>query len=428
MTLPEEDEIPTEDLEAAFLPKSISPEFQASARKKTFAPWHHPVKQIVRDLQWGVLTKRLVSQRPPGMQVLRYFTLPGADLLDVRVLADVCSDFKVQIEYFGFNSGWGPNAESSNEAGVESARAAWADAEAALRQAGKITPYAEVASDRLEDIAVQTSNARASLSRKPIFDVINIDACDHLAYRPAGRERNTFDALVALLQHQIKATAPWLLFVTTRAEPDLLGVPGVALMQAISRNITSAPEFVPALAGLIGCGEGAIFTHVVDTWKKTGEAFLKLYGLGVAKYLLQYFLQQPNCPANVELASIFAYRVHGDSPNMAALAFLITPDPVRAFLPNSGSLPTPASLEPKRACAAASRAGRLLNIDSTLETNRAMFKKAVNSTEALLGSANYDISAWREWVQTHPTRPMSLSGLTQAGNSSKGSQEACSSE
>ena len=419
MTLPKEDEVPAEDFATAFLPKPASVDLQASARKKTFAPWHHPVKQVVRDLQWAALTRKLVSERSSKTQVLHYFTLPGADLLDVRVLADVCVKFGVKIEYFGFNSGWSPSAEGGGKAGQTSARAAWADAEAALRQAGKITPYAEVASDRLEDIAVETSNARASLERKPIFDIINIDACDHLAYCPTGRERNTFDALVALLQHQLKAITPWLLFVTTRAEPDLLGVPGAALMQAINQNVISAPEFVLALASLIGCDKATISTSLVNVWNKSGEPFLKLYGLSVAKYLLQYFMQQPNCPANVELVSSFAYCVHGESPNMAALAFLITPDPVRAFLPNSGLPPTPAGLEPERACAAASRARHLLNIDKAIQINHGMFRKAVNNTEALLGTANYDISAWRTWVQTHPIRPICLNSLADAGNVKK---------
>ena len=53
-------------------------------KKDAFLPWHHPVKQVVRHHQWAELTKRLIAARPAARPTLRYFTLPGADLLDVR--------------------------------------------------------------------------------------------------------------------------------------------------------------------------------------------------------------------------------------------------------------------------------------------------------------------------------------------------------
>src|SRR4051812_13554844 len=60
--------------------------------KAEFEPWHHPVKQIVRDEQWAKLVAKLFDEDgvPPD-GILRYLTLPGNDLLDVRVVAEACA-------------------------------------------------------------------------------------------------------------------------------------------------------------------------------------------------------------------------------------------------------------------------------------------------------------------------------------------------
>ena len=78
--------------------------------------------------------------------------------------------------------------------------------------------------------------------------MINIDACDHLAYQPDGRPRSTFDAVQALLRHQMVASRPWLLFITTRVEPALLAGPGDAMRQAVNDNLATAAGFGEALA------------------------------------------------------------------------------------------------------------------------------------------------------------------------------------
>src|SRR5262245_8498942 len=74
------------------------------AKRVDFQPWHYPVKHVVRSEQWAALTRNLLEEHYPNLVVLRYFTLPGADMLDVRVLSDVCGPRGISIEYFGFNA------------------------------------------------------------------------------------------------------------------------------------------------------------------------------------------------------------------------------------------------------------------------------------------------------------------------------------
>ena len=384
---------------------------QLNERHRKFAAWHHPVKQIVRDQQWAALTAKLLNDRPAGSpQILRYFTLPGEDLLDIKVLAEACTPIGVRIEYFGFNSAM--PVEEHEETPAEAVEhavggAPWVTAESALRQAGRVTSDAIIHSDRLEDIALEHSHAATQLKQRATFDVINIDACDHLAYTPRGRERNVFDALQALLRHQMPARNPWLLFLTTRVDPTLLGQPGIDFQRAITQNL-GIPQsgFGAALAACLDAEEARLATELNAAWNTHNIRFLKLYSVGLGKFLLQFFCGQPNLPANVELASAYAYRVHKDEPDMLALAFRIIPDPLRVYIPSTGGAAVVPTLEPIRAVRVAQRAARLWDIDNALENDADLRTKAISGIQQLLESANYDINAWRDWLAKHEKRPI----------------------
>lgn len=366
-------------------------------RRQNFAPWHHPVKQLVRKTQWEFLVNRLVRHNPPDGNVLRYFTLPGADLLDVRVLAEGCAPLGVQIEYFGFDAGM--QAVELNAPRIE--------LESALRQAGRITANAVILPDRLEDIAVDHSQAARQLEARQPFHVINIDACDHLAYQPDGRPRSTFDAVQALLRHQMVASRPWLLFITSRVEPGLLAGPGDAMRQAVNDNLATAAGFGEALAAAIEADAALVEDALADVWANHDSRFLKLYAIGLGKVLLQFFHAQPNHPANVELASACAYRVYGDEPDMIALAFRITPDGPVVFQPGQIPQPDPA-VEAARAVRVAARAQAMRDLDGELEASAEVREDMARGSASLLRASNYDMNAYRTWLASHARRPMQI--------------------
>lgn len=405
-------DIPEEDLVATYGPtleEQPPPEIAELLKQKTaFKPWHHPIKQIVRVEQWAALTRRLVAQtgRP---DVLRYFTLPGPDLLDVRILAEVCSPFGVKVEYFGFDVG---TEASSVEVDASSSfpKGAWTLAETALRQAGRVTSEALILPDRLEDIAIEDSQASERLRQQEPFDIINIDACSHLAYCPAGRMHTTFDALAALLKHQLRAKREWLLFVTTRADPTLIGSPGEVFQKAITENLgLEGGAFGVALAEAVGIDAARIESALSALWKQKDSNFLKLYCVGLGKYLLQFFHMQVNMPARVQLVSAYAYRVYGYESDMLALAFRIKPEGTQAVEPGvGGAAVVVPPLEPERAVYVARRAARLWNLDQAIKDEAELLAEAVQGTKELLSEANYDLVAWTEWVKTHPYRPLPI--------------------
>lgn len=377
--------------------------------RRDYSPWHHPVKQIVRSYQWAALTEKFIRTRPQtnASDVLTYFTLPGADLFDVQTLSNICEPLGVKIAYFGFNSAF-PDEGGQRE--NDSSDAPWVTAESALRQAGRITSDAVVLPDRLEDIANSASQASLELGKRPPFDIINIDACDHLAYNPRGRSQTIFDALRRLLMHQLRAVSPWLLFITTRVRPDLIGVPGSHFQQAIDENLSiSNSGFGSALAECLSLDEDRLAEELSSCWNIHDERFLKLYTVGLGKYLLQFFHGQPSLPANVELASVYSYRVFGEQPDMLALAFRVTPDPMRVFTPMIGGPFVIPDLEPRRATKVARQAIKIQDLDKALYEDEEVRQVAIRGTIKLLEEARFDIAGWREWLANHSQRPLLVS-------------------
>lgn len=366
-------------------------------KRQNFAPWHHPVKQLVRKTQWETLVTRLIKDNAPDGNILRYFTLPGADLLDVRVLAEACEPLGVQIEYFGFDAAM--HMVEMNAPRIE--------LESALRQAGRITANAVILPDRLEDIAVNQSQAARQLETRQPFHVINIDACDHLAYQPEGRQRSTFDAVRALLRHQMIATRPWLLFITTRVEPGLLEGPGDVMRQAVNDNLATAGGFGNALAAAIEADAAIVQDEVANAWANHDAKFRKLYAIGLGKVLLQFFHAQPNHPANVELASACTYRVYGDEPDMIALAFRITPDGPVVFQPGQPQQ-SDLAVEATRAVRVAARAQAMRDLDAELEADVEVCEAMARSSATLLRASNYDMGAYQAWLANHVRRPIQI--------------------
>jgi hypothetical protein len=402
------DDVPQDELDFVYGPGGGTTEVVPLVeRRREFKPWHHPVKQIVRNRQWGALTQRLIGDIRPTITTLRYFTLPGPDLLDVRVLADVCAPQEIKVEFFGFDTAVVENGADGERTHADVSAAA--DAQAVLRQAGRITDESVVIRGRLEDIAITRTHEANQLRAQQPFHVINIDACNHLTFRQEGA-KNLFDALQELLRHQTRAEDPWLLFLTTRCSPDRLCDAGDEFKNRIAANLELSPdEFKKALASVLNVDIADLEAALEAGWAARDANFLKLYVIGFGKYLLHLYNGQPASPADVELVSTYAYTIHPDDPPMLALAFRITPSGPQMYPPSTGGMVPLRDLEPTRAVRVAERAGRLWLLDEALNEFE-IRREAVDGTVNLLRNANYDMAAWREWVTRHPTRPVDLVG------------------
>ena len=180
-------------------------------------------------------------------------------------------------------------------------------------------------------------------------------------------------------------------------------------MDEVSDNLSVGSPFGPRLVAALGADETTIATAISSAWSTSGLSFLKLYSIGVGKFLLQFFHGQPNLPANVELASCYAYRVHDTGePDMLALAFRVIPEPLRVYQPNVGGAAIVPELEPGRGARVVSQAQKLQDLDQAIANDETIFAEAVSGTISLLQSAHYDIVKWKSWLATHPRRPLNV--------------------
>ena len=366
------------------------------ALKTNFAPWHHPVKQVVRTEQWAKLVgKLLADEGAPEDGILRYLTLPGDDLLDVRTVAEACGG-KARVRYLGFNS-----SETVDEL------APWAEAQATLQQESLADPQSQVLPDRIEDIAAPGSNAASRLESMLPFDVINLDACNHLSYVRGGRQTSLFDALARIIEHQLRATRPWLLFITTRVATDfLVGAARDAFDAAIAANLLAAEGFGLQLCETLDIKLDRLDDELLRIWSGDGKPLLQLFAVSLGKHILSFIHAQPNFRARVELASIYCYAVRKGPPDMLALALRITPGRMRLAQP--GQTIAPAPIEPADALQIARRAAKIANLDDEIAKDGALLLRARLETEKLLMINSYDITAYRVWLSEHPIRPIDV--------------------
>lgn len=360
-----------------------------SLRKKIkFEPWHHPVKQLIRRRQWVAQVDRLIGQEQG--RVISYLSLPGADMLDVRVLGESVQKNGGAIRLLGFNS----RQVSNDETGVQ------LNAESVLRQEGIITDDSLTLPDRLQDIAVGRSHAAAKLAEWGTFDVINIDLCDH--FGSAAPSPNMFDVIERIVAHQRVRTRPWLLMITTRVDPENVGLAREKFSKPIDTNLAAAAQFEASLVEALALGEESIGDELAGCWGKSGEPIAKIFAIGMGKYLLHFLHNQIQDPAKVELASCFGYRVYGNDVDMLSTVFRIKPIEKVIIAVGVEQVDIP-EIEISSALQIVRKAGALIDGDAVLNADQNMMDM-VEDTEKMLSKVDYDISGYRPWLRALTAR------------------------
>ncbi len=291
-------------------------------------PWHQPRKQLVREEQWLRLSRRLIKAESSRLgssaqggerPEIRYLTLPGIDYIDVRQLADVCRDWNCRLTSIGFHAGDGRNPQV--------ARAKLR--EKSLIDAGCITRHSHTYARRFEDISETSSNAYQDIEQRGPFHIVNVDACGSLAPPTAKHARRLVEAVFRVVELQFqKTTGRWLLFVTTDARRESVsGETLERLCQTIFKNADENAGFRGVAARLLDPGAVDVRAAAESATEQTGLAFLKLFSLGLAKWLL-HLAQGTKREMQTHNSYCYSTTGKGDRrPSMACLAFEFLPPP-----------------------------------------------------------------------------------------------------
>jgi hypothetical protein len=393
------DDEPDDDLNGIYARQA--PQHGVTRQPKTaFEPWHHPRKQYVRVNQWCAAARDLVRDLGLGADdPFRYLTLPGNELLDVRALHGVCRTAGVRLRYLGFNS--------VGRGTPDQAELALSQSE--VRALSHIDGFSRVMEDRLEAVANERSPVFAQTRETGPFHAINIDLCDSIAFREIGHRRGSSLAAVhKLLELQAQSTTPWLLFITTLAQPGLVAEPTrEGFMRAVGDNAAASPEFRSELASLVEGSAEQLDHDLAAAWNGHDPRFLRLFCTGLGKWLLA-LLSAALPPRELVMLSSCYYQVGPDGPDMLSLAFRCN-TPARPLADRFAIIPAPPSAEPFSEIATAIRlAGRIAGIfdlDGLLAGDAALCDRLIAQAARLLATARYEAGAYEVWARGMLAQP-----------------------
>lgn len=357
--------------------------------KKDFDAWHRPRKQFVRKMQWVEQTARLLDA-VDSVRPLRYMSLPGVDLLDVRYLQrEICQDSGRPMVFLGFNR----DAARGNEAQVELAISLQE-----VRNLPGIDRESRVVPDDFRLLASASSTAtKAALDLGP-FDVVNLDLCDGVGSdNPGAASLTMYDAINELMGLQARRSDPWLFLLTFRMGAAHFDPAAFDLMlQNWHRNLAECDGFEDSVVEHLGDEAGASF----DPTTCSDEVFFKV-GVGATLKWLLGLAVAAGQGSEVKFASSMSYAVEPGIvvDDLVSVALVIKPMPTQlgdpAGLAASKSI---AADECKCACRIASRVERTIHIDTALREDPELRVKMIDDTAKLLSQARFDIPAYMAWV------------------------------
>lgn len=283
--------------------------------RRPFQPWHRPRKQWIRRYQWhdSLLEMLRETHFPADGRIMRYLSLPGDDLLDVRVLREACEQAGVDLRFTGLNS-VGPGSARDVQLNI---------AESEVRGLAHIHTGSAILRERFEAVANPGSLAFAEVRDCGPFHAVNIDLCDHIALRAQGERQPTIiDALAEVIQLQLQhAMHPWLLFVTTRVAPGRIDAGNLAaLVRAVTDNVAASQEFGKRTAALLQTEAEGLHAALADPENLDPQAYMNLFVLGFGKWLLR-FVGEAHPDRRLRMLPSCFYAVHPARPDMLSLGF-----------------------------------------------------------------------------------------------------------
>lgn len=396
-----------EEIWPASAPEHAVPEHLPLAE---FKSWHLPRKQWVRRVQWFTTTKRLLRKLVLNDRPLRYLGLPGSELLDLEVLAELCAEHQLRLKYLGFNTG----LQSQSELTIQQL------AENSLKTLAVVDSGSLMLTDDVFTLSSTNSVAAQRLKDFDSFDVINLDVCDAFTTRPG---RAVHRAVRNLLEFQTNSrTHPWLLFITTVIDREaIVNEEVVAYRELLLHNCQRSERFRTLLSALLETNdardEGVLVAAIEAA---VGMLFGRFLTVGIGKWLLSVI---GAAGWTVELKSSLCFRRgllnieptirEVPQPELISMVFLLDRLPTRLADPTPITGPVHianrqediAISEEKCAFQIGDRATHLYDLDVVMQKDEARRVQFVEECARMLALRNYDPEKYREWAAGVPLIP-----------------------
>lgn len=392
-----------QDLETYVQPPELEHIDLITPARLDFAPWHRPRKQFVRKKQWVSHIRDIINRN----NILRegrpfsYLTLPGPDLLDVRLVADICESERVKLHYLGFCK--------ANEEESERLRRNVSEFETSRTEC--VARRSKVVIAPIQDIQRHNSEAHVALSHGGTYDAINIDACNPIALRDRNVTGRLIDTIRHLTSYQINnCRDSWVLFLTSPIQIDSISSESLsAISSQIEQNTTNSSEFANEMSNQFNQGES--FREYVDRISSNNsKEFLSLVSLGLTKWLMHLGEQGHY---RVKIMKPFCYSTFGRpplTPNMVSLCFLFKPMPM-PITDGTGLTRNPnqnirENISIRDHIKALESTNEIENIDEILSDDENLLTQMIGETKDLLRQAGYKVDhpaeGYDAWLARNP--------------------------
>lgn len=369
-------------------------------RKIRFKPWHKPRKHWIRLYQWNEQIGTLLTElKGANRRDLRYLSLPGTELLDVRSVYELCAREQMHLCFIGFND---PVLENGDD--VTALNLAIAE----LRQRQWVHERSTVVADKLEQLAIDGSVAKQRLIEFGSLDVINLDLCNCIAEELPNRiQANYYNAVHALIEHQRRTRIePFLLFITTRVDEERIDhVAFKMLLGALADNIRRHPAFAEKLEETFGITR----THIeaAQAGKNPSplrNCILHAFSTALGKWMLKLLFEGSPSWSLTMLESC-SYAVKADSDvDMCSYAFLCRPiakpSTDRFGLSTLNPIRVPQA-EERYAIQVVGAVGEIFDLDTYLDEDDALRQKIVEGAVELMRQANFGAGEYRTFAENH---------------------------
>ncbi|MCB0211274.1 MAG: hypothetical protein KDJ52_18180 [Anaerolineae bacterium] len=386
-----------DDLVSSAYSDVISTEFVEVAQKKSFQPWHLPRKHYCRLKQWAYHTQKLQRElkisRPARERPLRYLTLPGDELLDIRVLSRVMKNAGIKMQFLGFNTALDKLRSAESDLSFSEVR----------QLEGIYEKPSEIIQHRIENITDQNSTARQKVIEHLPFDVINLDFTGSMVGQAPLSDKSYFEVVKWLLEQQCNRNRnPWLFFLTVPLARDARTNIDTAknLFSTVYSNAANK-EFADELSSLLQISRGAILGEMNGQVSLDNHQYSKGLGLALSKWVLGLITTRTDQWA-LELIDPKSYRVYDDVPDMYSMCFKFIPYEIRSVDETQLTIPVASSANPISELDAGLELLRSISqtedVDKLLDEDRDLLDQAIKYSAEFLAMARYDPNDYREWA------------------------------
>ncbi|MCS3780349.1 PP_RS20740 family protein [Tsukamurella ocularis] len=369
----------------------VGPKPFSRAIDRSFKPWHRPRKHYVRVRQWQSEIEYLVrdlKSKGRWSSELRYLTLPGSDLLDIRhLLATVCAQGSIRMRYLGFNSAADVSGEQATVIGSQFA----------MNRRDLVDEESEVVPNDFRLVGDVRSEPSRRVRRAGPFHVINLDLCGGFAGKQSETSGmpNYFAALQAVLDGQRNCDHEFLLLITSRMDQDSVDEPKLASLTTIVQEVFDSCE--------------AYADSLVEAWALPGNreavaeslSSVELFMLGISQWIVRAGL---DAGLRASVRGVMTYRVGGGvgDDNIVSLAIRFRPQ--RYLRPDSSGLiytgRAEVPIKDKECESSTGIPGRISGrtmVDDAIRADGS-YQECVTGTADLLVDAGYSREDYVSWV------------------------------